>query len=73
MVVGTNVMESDTVRANTAPAVNQKIDQQMHDRILMYASKSPDEITQRIKELDQEWDIERMLEMNAASVSFTTG
>jgi hypothetical protein len=70
MVAG-NVMDTDTVRANTAPAVNQKIDQQMRDRILMYASKSPDEVTQRIKELDQEWDIERMLELNAASVSFT--
>lgn len=64
-------MDSDTVRANTAPAVNQKIDQQMRDRILMYAGKSPDEITERIKELDHEWDIERMLELNAATISFT--
>lgn len=64
-------MESDIVRANTAPAVNQKIDQQMRDRIMVYANKSPKEITDRIKELSQEWDIERLLECNASALAFT--
>ena len=67
----TNVMDSDLVRANTAPAVNQKIDQHMRERIISFASKSPDEITKRIRELEQEWDVERMLECNASTLAFT--
>jgi hypothetical protein len=64
-------MESDIVRANTAPAVNHKIDQQMRDRITLYANKSPEEITRRIHELGEEWDIERLLECNASALAFT--
>lgn len=67
----TTVMDSDLVRANTAPAVNQKIDHAMRDRVVTYASKSPEEITKRIVELEQEWDIERMLECNASALAFT--
>jgi len=61
----------DNVRAATAPDVNQRIDQQMRDRILLYANKSPQEISQRIQELQQEWDIERWLECNASALAFT--
>jgi hypothetical protein len=67
----TNFNDTDIVRANTAPAVNQKIEQAMRERIVAYASKTRVEITMRIKELEQEWDIERMLEANAAAVSVT--
>jgi hypothetical protein len=67
----TTVMDADIVRANTAPAVNQKIDQAMRDRIMSFANKSPDEITKRIAELEQEWDIERVLECNASALAFT--
>lgn len=66
-----NLQDTDVVRANTAPAVNQKIQQGMRERIIAAANKSPEELTQRIKELEQEWDIERMLEANAAIVSAT--
>jgi hypothetical protein len=67
----TNLQDTDIVRANTAPAVNQKIEQAMRERIVSCASKSSDEITRRIRELEQEWDIERMLEANAAILSVT--
>lgn len=66
----TNVIDTDIVRANTAATVNQKIDQAMRERIISFANKSPEEITNRIKELDQEWDIERMLECNASALAF---
>jgi hypothetical protein len=66
----TQVLSHDHVRDNTAPAVNQHIEQQMRDRILLYAQKSPQEISQRISELEQEWDIERWLEINASAVAF---
>jgi hypothetical protein len=72
MATGTmNAIDSDVVRANTAPAVNRKIDQDMRERIISFANKPNDEITKRIQELDQEWDIERMLACNASALAFT--
>jgi hypothetical protein len=65
-------MESvDRVRANTSEKINLKIDCEMDARIREYAQKSPEEITRRIRELDCEWDIERMLETNASALAFT--
>ena len=60
---------SDTVRQQSPPAVNQKIDQATLARIWDYARKSPEEITARIEALDREWDLERVLESNAAALS----
>ncbi len=65
-----NSLSHDHVRDNTAPAVNCRIAQQMRERILLYADKSPDEISRRISELEMEWDIERWLECNAAALAF---
>lgn len=64
-------VESDLVRANTAPAVNRRIEEEMRARIMLYATRSPAEITRRIGELDEEWDIERLLELNASTLAFT--
>ena len=64
-------LSQDHVRAATSPEANQRIDQQMRDRILVYANKSPAEISQRIRELEQEWDVERFLECNASALAFT--
>ena len=62
---------ADRVRANTAPTVNERIDEGMRRRIIEIASKSSEEISSRIKELDQEWDIERYLECNASALAFS--
>lgn len=70
-MAATNLQDTDVVRANTAPAVNQKIQQAMRERIIAAANKSPQELTERIRELEQEWDIERMLEANASTLAFT--
>ena len=61
--------EFDTVRANTDPGINQKIDSQIEERIRHYASQPRDVISARIEELDQEKDIERYLETNAAAIA----
>ena len=65
-----NVTTFDHVRANTAPQVNERIEREMRDRIMVYAHKSSEEITRRINELEQEWDIERWLECNASTLAF---
>ncbi len=59
----------ERVRRHTAAHVNARIDTQIEDRIRAYAGRTPFEITQRIEELDQEWDVERVLETNASTLA----
>jgi hypothetical protein len=63
-------MESTAGRvpAHTAPPVNRKI-RRMTDASIKYYGDHPEEIGERLSELDREWDIERTLEANAAAVS----
>ena len=43
----------------------------MEERVARYRYASPDQIDRRLDELDQEWDTERTLEANAATLAFT--
>ena len=65
-----NVLPSTTsrVQEHTPVHVNRQIRQRTEDS-LAYFAEHPDEIDVRLEELDREWDIERTLEANAASVS----
>lgn len=58
---------SKRVEINTRPEINQGI-QRAIARNVSYYAEHPEEIDDRLKELDEEWDIERMLEANAASI-----
>lgn len=62
---------TDRVRQNTPPAINSRIDQATMKRVWEYARKSREEITKRIRELDSEWDLERVLETGAAGAALT--
>ena len=57
------------VPLHTAEHVNDKIRRRTEANVARYAHASPDEIGRRLAELDREWDIERTLETNAASLS----
>lgn len=59
---------STRVRSQTDQAVNDRILQSTKANIAYYAAH-PEQIEQRLKELDKEWDIERWLEMNSAAIS----
>ncbi len=63
-------MYSNTGRIteNTAKEFNEKIRHQTERNITYYA-EHPEEIDARLEELDREWDIERTLEANAATIS----
>jgi hypothetical protein len=63
--------EGDRVRANTAADVNRRVDEQIERNIRHYSGQTKEEIYRRIQELDQEWDIERVLETMASSFSLT--
>ena len=56
------------VERNTADIVNRQIRQRIEENIAYFA-ENPHEIERRLHELDHEWDIERTLEANAASLS----
>jgi hypothetical protein len=60
---------SARVPKNTAQGVNDEIRRDMERRLRYYAA-NPGQIDKRLREIDREWDIERMLEANAASVAF---
>lgn len=64
-------MTQDRVREHTAEHINQRIDRRLEKKVQQYAGRSDEEITRRIHELDQEWDIERMIETNASTLAFT--
>ena len=61
---------ADRVRANTDEEINRQIDREIGIHVTAYSQTSPEEITDRIAELDREWDIERVLEANASSLAF---
>jgi hypothetical protein len=65
-------MLSNTVRRvpdHTDTQVNQRILEDTARRVLYYANHRPD-IDRRLRQLDREWDIERLLETNASALAF---
>ncbi len=59
----------DRVPAHTADEINSQIHRQTEASIAKYARAGSAAIEHRLKELDEEWDIERLLEANAATAS----
>ena len=59
---------SRRVREHSPSEANRRIDEQTQAR-LVYFSHQLDLVQGRLEELDREWDIERVLEANAASVT----
>ncbi len=60
---------SDRVRAHTAPEDVARIDSETVNRIRYYAPLNDAEVTRHIRELDEEWDVERFLEVSASTVA----
>lgn len=65
------MIPSTTMRvpAHTPDQWNERIRQQIRDNVAYYSAAGPQAIERRLQELDREWDIERVLETNAASVA----
>jgi hypothetical protein len=66
-----NGTSADRVRRATAPRLNAQIDRQTDSNIERYANSGREAIAHRIQELDGEWDIERVLEVNASTLALT--
>lgn len=54
---------------STPKHLNDEIREQTERNIALVAARGPAAISRRLAELDREWDIERTLEANAATVS----
>lgn len=63
--------EQGRVRESTADSINERIDTSIRQSIARYKGRSHGEISERIRELDQEWSIERTLEINASTLALS--
>jgi hypothetical protein len=59
----------ERVPQHTAEHVNEQIRRQTEENVARYAAAGDEAINRRLAELDEEWDIERTLEANAASLT----
>lgn len=62
---------ADRVRRSTSPLVNREIDHATDESIEHFRHESQALIRRRIRQLDEEWDVERVLEVNAASLALS--
>lgn len=60
---------ADRVPRHTARDVNQRIRRQTEANLNRYRSAAPAEVERRLDELSREWDIERAIEANAATLA----
>lgn len=58
------------VPRHTAGDVNRRIQEEIRGSVRHYSS-TPDQIPRRLRELEEEWDIERAIEANASALAFT--
>ena len=61
---------TERVQKHTAEEIDRRIQKEMEMRVWYYAH-NPDKIEERLKELDAEWDMERTLESNAATLALS--
>jgi hypothetical protein len=54
------------VEDNTDPRLNERIRARTDAEVVRLESASDDDISARLRELDQEWDVERLLQVNAS-------
>lgn len=55
------------VYESTSRRWNERIQERLRESVIHFAN-NPDQIDARLRELDREWDIERILETNASSL-----
>ncbi len=65
-----NLENDDRVRSHTSTSSNAAIDQKILKSIQNYSERSNQEISNRIRTIENEWSIERWLETNASILAF---
>jgi hypothetical protein len=57
------------VQDNTDETLNERIHAQTKRNVAYFGGQGKERINRRLEELDREWDVERVLEANAASIA----
>lgn len=65
------VWDNDRVKRHTAPAVNRRIEERIQENVRVLSGRGVDAVNRRLERLENEWDIERFLEMGASAIAFT--
>jgi hypothetical protein len=60
---------TERVPQHTDEEINERINLRIEANVNFYATQDRRTLDSRLQELDQEWDIERVLEANAAAIS----
>lgn len=60
------------VQDHTPGPINDKLRRRAQDRIAVLSVQEPDHIDERLRELDREWDTERLLQANFAALTMTS-
>jgi len=63
--------ELDRVRANTWAKLNQRMDTKTEARLREDTARDHEGLDRRLQELDREWDFERVVETEAATMGLT--
>lgn len=61
--------EADPVHAHSSGTITERLDRQRLERVGRLAVAPAGQICQQLEQLDREWDVERRLQANAATVS----
>ena len=69
MTKSTLSKNDDRVKEATPTSINEKIENDTWTRVGSYATRSSDEVSARIEEVDKEWDIERYLGVNMSTLA----
>lgn len=65
------ITQGDRVRVKTSEQLKQDIDKKTFENVKDYFDRSDSVITRRIEELDEEWDIERVLGLNMSTLALS--
>lgn len=58
-------------RESSFNTIKERMDNTIRQSIARYKGRSKEEISERIRELDQEWSLERTLEVNASTLALS--
>ena len=61
--------QNDRVQKNTPDSINEETEQDLREQIRYYSGLERSEITRRIKELEKEWNMDRVLITNASALA----
>lgn len=60
------------VQDHTPGPINEKLRRRAEERVAVVSAQGPERIDERLRELDREWDTERLLQANFAALTMSS-